>query len=200
MLLIQVAAAFLVWAYHNLANVQDLARAIGESKTKGGLPAAFLAGFIAGAVVAEAAKLVTKRATFNGVRLLWVGFVYGVVGILIDLLYRFQAHWFGHGTDIGTLTTKMLVDMLIFSPFLSFPFASAMFGWWKAGFKSSFWKRALTWAYYRDEVLPTLPLGWAFWVPMVYLTYSLPLALQFPFSMLAEAAWCVLFVFMVAGE
>ena len=162
--------------------------------------AAFAAGFVAGAVVAEAAKLITKRATFDHGRVLWVGFVYGVVGILIDLLYHYQAEWFGHGTDPQTLTMKMLVDMLIFSPFISFPFATAMFGWWKAGFKASFWKRALTWAFYRDGVAPTLPLGWAFWVPVVLLAYSLPLPLQFPFSMLAEAAWCVLFVFMVAGE
>ena len=200
MLLIQVAAGFLVWAYYNVLPIQDWARWVGVAKSAGGLPAAFGAGFVAGGIVAEMAKLVTGRARFDLGRSLWVGIVYGVIGILVDLLYGLQAQMFGHGTDLGTLTMKMSFDMLVFTPFLSFPLAGALFAWRKSGYRMSFWRVALRWSFYRDEIAPTMPLGWAYWVPMVYLTYALPLALQFPFSMLAEAAWSVLFVFMVAGE
>lgn len=161
---------------------------------------AFLAGAMAGGAIAEGAKLLTKRAKFDFGRTVWVGVVYGIIGMLVDILYQCQAQWFGHGNDIFTLSRKMAFDMFIFTPFLSFPLATSLIGWWKDGFTTTFWQRALTWKYYRSEVVPTMPLGWVYWIPVVLLTYALPLPVQFPFAILAEAAWCVMFVFMIAGE
>lgn len=200
---IQSAAAILVVLYFNIESVREASAWIGESKTKSGLLGAFVAGFIAGGCVPELAKWATGKLKSWGRkdwgRLVWAGFVYGIVGILVDILYRLQAIWFGHGNDLGTVAIKVAVDMTAFTLLISFPVAASLFAWWREGFRMSFWREAFSWRFYRDEILSKVPLGWSFWIPILALTYALPLPLQFPFAMLAEAAWSVLFVFMILG-
>lgn len=188
-------------AYYRAEPVQAISNRIAEFKVAHGLAFSFFAGAIAGAGIPEVAKVVTgrvrrlDRAEFG--KLAWTAVVYGIVGVTVDIFYRYQAVWFGAGIDPKTLTIKTVVDMFVFAPFLSIPMACALFGWWKAGYSIAFWKRAFTIDFYKREVAPAMPLCWAFWIPMLICTYSLPSTLQFPFAVLGEGAWSVLFVFMV---
>ncbi len=200
-LLIQSVGAILVASYFLSQGVRDFAQRIAEVKQAGGVPFAFLAGFIAGGLLPEIAKFLTGRrhrySRTHVVRVLWTGFVYGLIGILIFYLYDLQARWFGNGIDWGTLTLKTSVDMGIFTPLVSVPMAAALFAWWKAEFAWTFWAKVFSRKFYREEVVSKLPLCWAYWIPFLYLTYALPIDLQFPFAIVAESAWSILFVFMV---
>jgi len=204
MLLIQAAAALLVFAYFRSDGVRAWADGVGALKLASGLSGAFVAGFLAGGLLPEIAKAVTGRLrSFSRaelVRATWTGVVYGLVAICVDLLYVGQAVWFGHGRDAATLTMKTAVDMLIFSPFVSIPLATYLLGWWQSGFRARFWRRAFTFRFYREEVLGAMPLCWAYWVPILLLTYALPLPIQFPFAILAESAWSIVFVFFVVDR
>ncbi len=204
MLLIQAFMSGLVVFYFQTEAVRQFAHTIGEAKVRGGLPFAFVAGAIAGGLIPEIAKLVTGKLRRYDRHLvgkaLWAGVVYGIVGIQVSLLYDAQALWFGTSTDLGTLTLKTVVDMLTFTPFISIPTAAALFSWWKHDFDWSYWRTMLSWSFYKKEVLTAIPLCWAYWIPILYCTYALPTDLQFPFAILAESAWSVLFVFLVVGE
>lgn len=204
MLLIQFAGGLLVLLYFQSEWLRQETERIAIAKANGGLVFSFCSGFVAGGLISEFAKIITGKVRRydrrHAIRVAWAGSVYGLIGILVDFLYFYQSVWFGQGNDVGTLSLKTAVDMLVFTPFMSFPIAASLFAWWKNDFSLAFWREALTWRFYRDEVLASLPLGWAYWVPFLFLTYSLPQNLQFPFAMLAESAWSVLFVFMIAGE
>lgn len=203
-MLIQAAAIALVVLYFNSESVRTWSEWIAATKVKSGLLGAFIAGGIAGGFIPELAKLATGRVKKfdqkHTIGVLWAAFVYGLVGITVDLLYKAQAVWFGTGNDVGTLAIKVFVDMTAFTMLVSFPLAASLFAWWREGFKWSFWKGAFTWNFYKTEIASKLPIGWAFWIPILTCTYALPLNLQFPFAILAEAAWSVLFVFMMTDN
>ena len=56
--------------------------------------------------------------------------------------------------------------------------------------------RSFTWDHYRDKIVPTLLATWAFWIPLMAIIYSLPLALQFPIFCLALTLWVLLLTYM----
>jgi len=199
-LLIQLGAFALVVAYFQSPAVRDFAEIPARWRADYGLPFAFVAGAVAGGLIAEIAKTLTgKVKKFDRAWLVlfsFTSFVYGCVGVLVDILYRYQALWFGHGNDWLTLTYKTVVDMLLFSTLISIPFATAMFSWLRHGFSLRELWRDLRDNYYMRKVVPGLIPCWAFWTPVLVCTYALPLKLQLPFAILAEAAWSVLFVFI----
>lgn len=203
-LLIQSGAFALVIAYYQSESVRRLSEHPATWREQGGIVFAFMAGFVAGGIIAELAKIVTgrvRRFDADWLRgLLFTSFVYGCVGILVDVLYQAQASWFGHGTDWQTLTLKTAVDMLLFSTIISIPFATAMFSWFSHRFSLRELMRDLSNRYYVRKVVPGLIPCWAFWTPVLVCTYALPLKLQLPFAILAEAAWSVIFVFIAKGQ
>jgi hypothetical protein len=197
---IQGVAFAIVIVYNQSNEVQRLADSLETWKVRGGIPFAFLAGAIAGGVVPEIAKFVTGRLRrFDRTWFadsLFNAFAYGLIGILVDLFYRLQTLMFGSGRDLGTLVLKTVVDMAIFSPLIAIPFTIWLYECRKL---ASFWQplRALfTIQFLESKVMPVLISAWAFWIPILLLVYSLPTNLQFCFSILAEAAWSIIFVFM----
>jgi hypothetical protein len=201
-LIIQVFAAVLVVLYYQNEGMRQGAKALENVKVAGGLPFAFLSGAVAGGLIPELAKLITGRlkkldtgwlrdTAFNAL-------VYGLIGMLVDVFYKQQAIWFGNGNDATTLFLKTIVDMIPFTMFLSIPFAISLFEWRKLGFQGLV--GGYRHGFYRHKVIPALIPCWAFWVPILICCYALPLNLQFPFAMLAEAAWSIMFVFIATGR
>lgn len=204
MAVIQAVAVVLVVAYYQSPSLQAWAEGVGRMKVAGGFLFAFVAGLIAGGVVPEVARILTGKIARpygpQAGRAAWAAIVYGVVGLQVDALYRVLALAFGTGTDPVTALKKTAFDLLVFTPFLSIPTAVALLAWYRDGFASSFWRRAIGRAFYRDQVLASLPLCWSYWGPVLVCTYSLPFSLQFPFAILMESAWSVLFVSLVVDE
>lgn len=198
-LLIQLAAVALLIAYFQIPSFREWSDAIGEAKRHGGLIVAFLAGAVAGGFIPEVAKLLSGKLRRLDrkwlIAMLYIAGVYGIIGISVDLLYTGQAELFGHDNRLWTVVKKVLVDMLVFSPFFSIPLATALFTFQRFGYRLGRLRTELRDRFYIRRVMPGLILCWAFWVPILALAYSLPTGVQFPFAMLAESAWSVVFVF-----
>jgi len=198
-LLIQLSAVALLASYFRLPAFQAWCDDIGELKRAGGLVAAFFAGALAGGVVPEIAKFLSAKLRRLDrkwlLAMLYVAAVYGVIGVTIDLLYSGLADIFGHDNGFWTVVKKVAIDMLLYSPFFSIPFATALFRYQRLGYRWNALRTELRDAFYVRHVTPGLILCWSFWIPILVLTYSLPTSIQFPFAMLAESAWSVVFVF-----
>lgn len=200
LLLIQGGALVLVLSYYRFEGLRGEASAIAEVKIRFGLAFAFAAGMMAGGIIPETAKLLTGGLRRFNRRWLadsaYNAFVYGIVGVQVDLFYRLQALMFGPNHDLRTLVLKTSVDMGAFSTIVSIPTASWLYAWKRNAFRTRGLAPAGVRAFYVEQVVPGLIPCWCFWIPVLFCTYSMPVNLQLPFSMLAEAAWSILFVFI----
>jgi len=194
----------LVVLFYRTEGVRQASASIAAAKVAGGIPFSFLAGAIAGGFVPEIAKALTgklkrldakwfKQCLFNGL-------VYGIVGVQVDLFYRQQTYVFGPGTEPMMLAIKTAVDMSLFSTLVSIPTAVSLYEWRKVDFSFKRLFAQFSWLYYRDKIVPALIPCWAFWIPILLCVYAMPSDLQFCFSMLAEAAWSILFVFLATND
>lgn len=202
--LIQVAAIGGVFLYYSSLPVREWGASVAELKSRSGLLFAASAGFIAGAILPEIAKALTGR--LRGPFRKWLadtaynGLAYAILAVWVDLFYQLQARIFGPGNDILTLVWKTLFDMGVFATVLAVPFMVGFYHWRKTGFRLREFKGLFTWRAYRDRVLPALIPNWAFWIPVVVCVYAMPVGLQFPFTVLAEAAWSIMFVYIATTE
>ncbi len=197
---IQLVALILVVAYFQTPALQASLKHVETVKVRGGLAFAFFGGMVAGAVVPELAKLFTGR--LKSVSKRWLqesafnGLVYGIVGVQVDLFYQVLTATLGGQATPSVVITKTLIDQLVFSPLLSIPTATILFRWRFHEFQREAFARELRDRFYLNQIVPGVLMCWAFWVPVLCCLYTLPTLLQFPFSLLAEAAWSILFVFM----
>jgi hypothetical protein len=121
---------------------------------------------------------------------------WGIDGILVDLMYRLNAAWFGDVTTVWVVTAKILVDQLGYNPFFAAPAEVLVYEWKNEGFSWKSLHRALTWKHYRNKIVPTLLATWAVWGPLMAIIYSLPFALQFPLFSIALTFWVLLLTYM----
>lgn len=199
-LLIQALAVAVVVAYYAWPDFAKSLDALGPWRERWGLPLSFILGFLAGGVVPEIAKLATRQTrSFNVAEARetgFVGLVYGLLAIQIDLFYRLQVLLFGHGIDPWTIAKKLAVDMGIAAPLVFIPFTVGMFLWRERGFRLGALPSLFNWKTYRDRILTIQIANWFVWIPALAAVYALPLPLQFPLSTLVEACWSLLLVVM----
>ena len=179
---------------------------LSEAKRTGGVWFVIITAALAGGLLPQLAKIATgsvrdlDRSFWTDT--LYVGFVFAGMGIEVDALYRAQAVWFGLGHDAATLAKKTSVDMFLAAPTIFVPTCTILLHARNVGFRRAEVREAFSWSFYRRWVVPTLPLNWAFWIPMLFCVYALPTNLQFPFAQIAEACWSLILVFIakeVAG-
>jgi hypothetical protein len=197
-IIIQVAAVVLVFAYYRSSGLQEAASKLAAFKVAGGIWFAFGAGAIAGGIVPEFAKALSrtlpKLDKWWALEVAHTAAVFGVVGILVDLFYKGQGMLFGTGIDPQTLLYKTLLDMGAFAPLFCIPLEVATLEWGHHRYRMKVLFQNLTPLAYRDRVLPVVVPCWAFWTPVLLCVYALPPDLQFPFAILAEAAWSIIIV------
>jgi hypothetical protein len=121
---------------------------------------------------------------------------WGLMGMLVDALYRAQVIWFGAGHDWQTIVCKVLVDQFLFSPFVSNPIMVGYFAWRDAGFRRSAAKNIFRGGFYLDRVFPVQVAGWGIWIPGVTIVYFMPSELQIPVASLIQAFWVLVFLFI----
>jgi hypothetical protein len=165
-----------------------------------GLLFVVVAAAFAGAVVPELFVIVFfQRGRFRRENLRNLRFTvptWAIDGILVDLMYRWNALWFGDVTTVGVVVAKILVDQLGYNPFIAAPLEVLVYEWKNDGFSWASVRRALTWQHYRDKIVPTLLATWAVWAPLMAIIYSLPFALQFPLFSVALTFWVLLLTYM----
>jgi hypothetical protein len=169
-------------------------------KEQHGLFFVVIAAALAGAVVPELFVIVFfQRGRIrreNGRNLAFTIPTWAIDGILVDLMYRLNAAWFGDVATAAVVTAKILVDQLGYNPFFAAPVEVLVYEWKNEGFSWKSVRRALTWDHYRDKIVPTLLATWAVWGPLMAIIYSLPVALQFPLFSIALTFWVLLLTYM----
>lgn len=202
--LIHFSAATMVILYYRLEWLQQAAKGVEAWKGAGGSWFAFASGAFAGGLLPEVAKILTgriRRVTRPWVSIvLWTALVYGTIAVTVDFLYTGLGVMFGTDISLATLTKKIAVDMFLYSPTVGIPLAIVMFDAYRAGFREDRMRRIFCRTWYRDRVLPGLVPAWFYWMPLLFCVYALPPRLQFPFAMLAEAAWSILFVIIATRD
>ena len=122
--------------------------------------------------------------------------VWGFDGSLVDLLYRAEANWLGDVATPSVVLGKILIDQFGYNVFFAVPFGVLTYEWKNSGISLQPVRDLLSWAHYRDKIIPTLIATWAVWIPLMAIIYSLPLALQFPLFGLALSFWVLLLTYM----
>jgi hypothetical protein len=178
----------------------DLLDRLAHYKAEHGLAFVVVAAVLAGAVLPEIFVIVFfQRGRFrkeNGRNLAFTIPTWGIDGILVDLMYRLNAFWFGDVTTVWVVTAKILVDQLGYNPFFAAPAEVLVYEWKNDGFSWGSVRRALSWEHYRDKIVPTLLATWAVWGPLMAIIYSLPYGLQFPLFSIALTFWVLLLTYM----
>jgi len=198
--ILQGAMLLVLVAYYCSPRWADFLNRVAQYKEEHGLVFVVGAAVLAGAIVPEIfVILFFQRGRPRRQNLRNLAFTvptWGVDGVLVDLMYRLNALWFGDVVTAGVVVAKILVDQLGYNPFFAAPAEVLVYEWKNEGFSWRSVRRALTWDHYRDKIVPTLLATWAVWGPLMAIIYSLPFALQFPLFSIALTFWVLLLTYM----
>ncbi|MDQ2919826.1 MAG: hypothetical protein M3R10_08130 [Verrucomicrobiota bacterium] len=171
-----------------------------ELRQRYGLAFIVFAGILAGGIVPELFLIFFfQHGKFRAENLRNLAFTiptWAIDGILVDWMYRLNAIWFGTVVTLPVLLAKICVDQFGYNPFFAAPTEVLIYEWKNEGFSWASVRRALTWAHYREKIVPTLLATWAVWGPLMAIIYALPLALQFPLFSIALTFWVLLLTYM----
>jgi hypothetical protein len=199
-LVIQAAVVSVVLAYYCWEPARVWLARLAEFKREGGYLFSFVSGVLAGGLLPELLTVAVfqrwrvRRENLSS--LLFGACFWGLMGMLVDALYRAQAFVFGNGVDFATVLKKAAFDQFIFTPFVTIPLTVIIFEWRHAGYHVASMPRVLSLDFYMQKVLPTVVSGLGFWLPVVLLIYCLPLPLQFPLFTLALTLWVMIFTWI----
>ena len=198
--ILQGAMLVILIAYYLSPACANFLNRLAHYKEQHGLVFVVIAAILAGAIVPELFVIVFfQRSRPHAQNLRNLAFTiptWGVDGILVDLMYRWNAIWFGDVVTVPVVTAKILVDQLGYNPFLAAPLEVLVYEWKNEGFSWKSIQRALTWNHYSDKIVPTLLATWAVWAPLMAIIYSLPFPLQFPLFSIALTFWVLLLTYM----
>lgn len=196
-LIVQSLISLLILSYFFVPQTHFIFDQISQTKQKGGWIASFL---LMGGVVGLLSEIVLISSTtrkwtkVNTENFIYNFIVFGVIGILTDFFYIFQAHWVGTENNAETIFIKMLVDQFLWTPFFALPL-QVILGKWK-NFRYQLtplfqeMNRFDQWI--GRSLLPALFSCWGFWIPMCSLIYCFPTPLQFPMVVFAVSLWVIL--------
>jgi len=200
--MIQVTMLAIVLAYYWHEPTRNGLDVIAHWKERYGYAFSVLLSIVAGAVLPEVLKvLLFQRLRVyrkNLVELLFATVFWGVMGAVVDTLYRLQAVWFGSEPTVGVLVKKVLVDQFIYCPVFAAPMTVWAYQLKERAFSTRGVARFFTMGFYQSDVLPTLIASWGVWIPLVSIIYSLPPSLQIPLFGLALSFWVLLVTYITS--
>lgn len=200
-LCIQVCAIGFVVGYYYYPPIKTVCAEIARWKSEREILFSIIAGAISGGIIPEIAKIATGRfGSFSLQKLgeiLYLIFVFGAFGILVNYLYHFQTFAFGSGIDLMTVALKVFVDQFIANPVIATPFILILCLWKEKNFSLQETLQAWNWHLYAERVVPILIPSWFYWVPMVSCIYALPGDLQVPFWGCVVSAWNIILIFII---
>ncbi len=196
MALLLGAMAALVAIYYCWPTGSAILAKYGTWQHSGGILAGALASAIAGGIISEICLVYVVyggRWTLTHLENLVFKFTLFFLGGMVTYeLYRLQAVWFGEGVTWSVILPKVLVDQFIFSVFWSTSYQTLAFRWMSLRYSGRDLWRELDWNFVINRMLPVLVTNWMFWIPGTVLLYSMPLILQMPLAVFANAIWAVL--------
>jgi hypothetical protein len=173
---------------------------LSDAKKRGGYLFSFTAGAIAAGFLSEVFRVYfVDGGKWKKHHLIDMVFKMGLMGgvsVMTDCFYKLQSDWFGSGTDWVTLHKKVAADMLGYSIFIAGPIQCLLFAWkhehfsWSATFK----KIIPLPAFICNQFIPLSLSNVCFWLPIVYVIYSMPILLQMPLNLIAATIWGILII------
>jgi hypothetical protein len=198
--ILQGAMLVILIAYYLSPACADFLNRLAHYKEQHGLVFVVIAAVLAGAILPELFVIgffQRGRTRPQNLRnLVFTIPTWAVDGILVDLLYRWNAIWFGDVVTVPVVAAKILVDQLGYNPFIAAPCEVLVYQWKNERFSWRSVQCTLTWDHYRDKIVPTLLATWAVWAPLMAIIYSLPFPLQFPLFSIALTFWVLLLTYM----
>jgi hypothetical protein len=177
---------------------------VGEVKQEIGYAFAFVTYMISGALLPELLKIVffqRGRPSFANLQsFATTGPFLGFMGMTVDFFYRCQNAWFGAGNDWQTLVIKVLVDQILYSPFIANLWCTAFFTMQAGRFSRSTAASLFTLDFITEKVLPVQIAGWGFWFPAVTCIYFMPPQLQIPVAVLVQTFWVLMLTTITARQ
>ena len=199
-LIIQAIMLALAIVFYTNSSAAEGLRALAQFKQAHGIAFVIAASVFAGAIFPEIFLILffqRGRPHLGNLRnLAFTVPVWGFDGSLVDLLYRFEAHWLGDVATLPVVLGKICLDQFGYNVFFAAPFGVLTYEWKNSGISIQPVRALFTWPHYRDKIFPTLVATWAVWIPLMAIIYSLPLALQFPLFGLALSFWVLLLTYM----
>ena len=203
-LVIQACVVAIVLAYYFHPQARAWLARLAEAKREGGYLFSLAAGAVAGGLLPELLKVsVFQRWRVrreNLGELLFGCCFWGLMGMLVDGVYRAQAAMFGPQVDFITVFKKTLLDQFAFTPFVSIPLTVAVFEWKHQGYQFAGLSRVFGLRFYKQKILPTAVSALGFWLPVVILIYCLPPLLQFPLFTLALTLWVLIITWISLAQ
>lgn len=125
---------------------------------------------------------------------------FAVIGISIDLLYTWMGSTYGMSAAFDVVVKKVLTDMLLYTPFFSMPLAVVTFLFKDRQYSVSSTVDGLKRGEFPKRFMPLLITCWMYFGPVTIAMYSLPVELNFPLAMAAQAAWGIIVVAVGSHE
>ncbi|MDR1303994.1 MAG: Mpv17/PMP22 family protein [Verrucomicrobiales bacterium] len=120
---------------------------------------------------------------------------WGIQGVATQGFYDLLALCFGTGADPLTVTVKTAVNMGLYCP-AGTAAALIVFKWREHGYALSAWRPLTTATFWLTQYLPLQVSGWMLWIPVSFVVFFLPLALQLPVTALIFCFWVLIFTFV----
>jgi len=198
--ILQGAMLVILIAYYLSPACANFLNRLAHYKEQHGLVFVVIAAILAGAILPELFVIAFFQQGRTGPQnlrnLAFTIPTWAVDGILVDLMYRWNAIWFGDVVTVPVVAAKILVDQLGYNPFIAAPCEVLVYEWKNEGFSWESVQRTRTWDHYRDKIVPTLLATWAVWAPLMAIIYSLPFPLQFPLFSIALTFWVLILTYM----
>jgi len=199
--ILQVLLMVFLAAYLWFPPMHSLLEEVAKLKSQSG----YLFGFVSYALAAGLLPEVLRFVVFQRCRLrpgngfdLWTACVlWGVMGVFVDIFYRFQIFLFGSEANFPTILKKVLVDQLLYAPFFAVPLSIFLFAWRDRRFRLSAVRSLLSAKFYLKHIFPVTFANWGIWVPAVTLIYFMPGLLQVPVASLIQAFWVLIFLALI---
>lgn len=149
-------------------------------------------------IVMRCRSVSREKATWG--RLVFFLVFWAERGVEVDVLYRWQAHLFGHGNDVLTLVLKTVLDQFVYVGLWIVPTSVLAYLWFDAGCSLRRTREALRGHWYRRLMLPVMLANWGVWIPAVVIIYILPLPLQVPIHNLVVCLWALMLIFLIRDK
>jgi len=193
-LILQGAAFVLLAAYHFLPGVARALDTVAEWQVRYGIPFSFASYLFFCGIIPYLFCLAmpSLRPKEPGKALLFALSVWSVAGLILPQFYRLQTYLYGAGTDVRTLTLKIITDQFGYTAFFASPYIAITHLWKDRGYRWSAIAPLLGRGWYRRLVIPNLVMNWVVWIPSLIVIYSLPTALQSHVSGLIGGFWALM--------
>ncbi len=115
----------------------------------------------------------------------------GLSGVAANWFFSALSLWIGHGCDFKTLAIKTIIDQFVWTVIIIAP-ANAIFYATLAGRRCNWRTKKPLCSFIRTDYLPNLIVNWFIWIPVVFMVFSFPLALQIQILGLIGASWVII--------